>query len=152
MTPLCEIEWSPLEGFRLRYSTWRCGGVGKCEPSIHYACQFRNCWEGSHDGCFCRHCHAAFKPECHCWSPPTSLFLVCRTLLQDARAVFFLRNRFVIIHTPDFVEPAPPRLEASIFLTGIVPRSAIHFLRDLEFIFPLLAYISWGTAPPDARF
>lgn len=138
VTPLCEIEWSPSEGFRLRYSTWRCGGVGKCEPSLHYACQFRNCWEGSYDGCFCRHFHAAFKPNCHCWSLPTSLFLVCRALLQDARAVFFMRNRFVINHTPDFVEPARPRLEASVFLTDIVPRSAIPFLRDLELVFPLV--------------
>ena len=67
-----------------------------------------------------------------------ALFLVCRALLQDARAVFFMRNRFVINHTPDLVEPAPPRLEASIFLTDIVPLSAIHFLRDLELVFPLV--------------
>lgn len=115
VTPLCETEWSPLEGFRLRYSNWRCGGVGDCEPPLHYACQFRNCWEGSNDGCFCRHFHAAFTPRCHCWSPPTSLFLVCRAVLEDARAVFFMRNRFVIYHSHDLVKHPPLRLEASIF-------------------------------------
>ena len=138
VTPLCETEWNPLEGFKLRYSTWRCSGVGDCAPYLHHACQFRNCWEDSNDGCFCSHFHAAFTSKCHCWSPPTSLFLVCRALLEDARAVFFMRNRFVINHSPDLVELAPLRPEASIFLTEIVPFSALHFLRYLELLFPLV--------------
>lgn len=66
VTPLCEIEWGHRQGFSLRYSTSRCGGVDDCEPHLHYACQFRNCWEGSNDGCFCRHFHGAFTPRCHC--------------------------------------------------------------------------------------
>ena len=138
VTPLCEIEWSPQQGFSLRYSTWRCGGVGNCEPHLHHACQFRNCWEGSNDGCFCCHFHGAFTPKCHCWSPPTSLFLVSRGLLEDARAVFFRRNRFVIIHSQDFFKHAPKRLEVSIFLTDIVPLNALHLLRHLELVSPLV--------------
>ena len=138
VTPLCEIEWSPQQGFSLRYSTWRCGGVGNCEPHLHHACQFRNCWEGSNDGCFCRHFHGAFTPKCHCWSPPTSLFLVCRGLLEDAQAVFFRRNRFIINHSRDFFKHAPLRLEASIFLTDIVPVNALHLLRHLELVSPLV--------------
>ena len=138
VTPLCEIEWTPLQGFSLRYSTWRCGGVGNCEPHLHHACQFRNCWEGSNDGCFCRHFHGAFTSKCHCWSPPTSLFLVCRGLLEDARAVFFRRNRFVIIHSQDFLKHAPKRLEVSMFLRDIVPLNALHLLRHLELVSPLV--------------
>lgn len=138
VTPLCETEWNSLEGYNLRYSTWRCGGDGDCEPSLHYACQFRNCWQGSNDGCFCSHSHAAFSSKCHCWSPPTSLFLVCRALLEDARAVFFMRNRFVIINPYNPLDDhAFLRLAASTFLTDIVPFSALSLLRDLELVFPL---------------
>ena len=138
VTPLRETEWSPLEGFKLRYSNWRCGGVGDCAPYLHHACQFRNCWEDSNDGCFCGHVHAAFTSRCHCWSPPTSLFLVCRALQEDARAVFFMRNRFIINHSQDSVKHAPLRVETSIFLTDIVPLSALHFLRYLELVFPIV--------------
>ena len=135
---LCETEWSPLGGYNVRYSTWRCGGVGDCEPSLPHACQSRNCWEGSSDGCFCSRSHAACTPACHCWSPPTSLFLVCRAWLEDARAVFFMKNRFVIIPSHHPIKHAPLRIEASIFLTDIVPFCVLCFLRNLELAFPLV--------------
>ncbi|KAK4103512.1 hypothetical protein N658DRAFT_505199 [Parathielavia hyrcaniae] len=46
---------------------------------------------------FCRRRHAVFSPNCTCWAPPgPALFLVCRTLSESARHVFFSRNRFII--------------------------------------------------------
>jgi hypothetical protein len=81
----------------------------------------------------------SFSHKCICWSPPTSLFLVCRALQADVQAVFFMRNRFVI--TPSngctrVAECTPSRLEASIFLTRTVPPNALRFLRFLELVFP----------------
>ena len=140
VTPLGEIEWDSRQGYRLRYSTWRCGGIGDCESFLHHACQFRNCWEDSNGGCFCSHSHAAFAPECGCWSPPTSLFFVCRTLLADARAVFFLRNRFIIRPACYLDEQASSRIPVSIFLTEILPSNALCLLRDLELVFPIAAH------------
>ena len=70
--------------------------------------------------------------NCHCWSPPTSLFLVVsRLLLEDAQEVFSKRNRFVIIPSAGCDYPTthtPDRLEASVFLTDVVrapPRSPL---------------------------
>ena len=139
VAPLCEVEWNLASSFYLRYSTWRCGGSWDCPPDLHYACQFRNCWEYSTSGCFCRRYHAAFSSQCNCWSPPTPLFLACRALLEDARAVFFMRNRFVITPSAGCNHPAertPIRLEASIFLIDVVPSNALRFLRFLEVVFP----------------
>ncbi len=139
VTPLCEVEWNPEKRFYLRYSTWRCGGDWDCPPHLHHACQFRNCWEYSNIGCFCRRYHAAFSSKCHCWSPPSSLFLVCRALLEDAQAVFYMRNRFVITPSAGCSRAAtttPTRLEASIFLMDVVPSKSLYFLRYLEVVFP----------------
>ena len=138
VTPLREVEWNPEKGFSLRYSTWRCGD-GYCPPTLHHACHFRNCWYRSNIGCFCRLRHSAYSSRCNCWSPPTSLFLVCRALQEDVQATFFMKNRFVI--TPSggcnrAAECTPRRLEISIFLTSIVPRNALGFLKFLEVVFP----------------
>lgn len=144
VTPLCEVEWNPEEGFYLRYSLNGCAGVydgwSDCPPSFHPACQFRNCWEDfSFGGCFCHRYHAAFTSKCHCWSPPKALFLVCRALLEEARAVFFMKNRFVVAPSAGCTRPAtgiPTRLEGSIFLTNVVPFGALRYLRFLEVVFP----------------
>ena len=137
VTPLCEVEWNPEKGYYLYYRG--CGGSYDCPDDLHVACQFRNCWGSSYIGCFCRRSHAAFSSNCHCWSPPTSLFLVSRLLLEDAQEVFFTRNRFII--TPSagcnhLAAHTPNRLEASVFLTDVVPCPALRFLRFLELIFP----------------
>ena len=133
ITPLCEVEWNPGDGFCIRYSTWGCRGSWDCPPHLHHSCQFRNCWQYSQSGCFCRSLYAAFSFQCHCWSPPTALFLVCKSLLKDAQAIFFMRNRFVI--TPS-AECTPTRLEVSTFLTDVVPCFALCHLRFLEVVLP----------------
>ena len=139
VTPLREVEWNPKNGFYLRYSTWRCGGEWECPPELHHACRFRNCWEWSNRGCFCCRYHAAFSSKCHCWSPPTDLFLVCQAMRAHAQAIFFASNRFIITpstgcHSPP--EGAPARLEVSEFLLNIVPRTALYFINFLEVVIP----------------
>ena len=76
---------------------------------------------------------------CHCWSPPTSLFLVCPAILDAARTVFFSSNRFIITSSngPNAIaETTPDRLEASVFLTDVVPFTNLCWLRSLELVFP----------------
>ncbi len=144
-----------------------------CPPSFHYGCQFSEChhqkcisynYLSYHDsiGCFCRLQHAAFSSTCRCWAPPTPLFLICRTLAEDASFVFFSLNRFVVSDTlvslspfEAFFEPGPgwpldersrarpppsaypaQRLAASQFLRDVVPVHCLGHLRSLEFVFP----------------
>ena len=139
VTPLCEVEWNPEKGFYVRFSFWRCGGIWDCPPQFHHSCQFRNCWDYPNVHCFCRRYHSAYSSKCNCWSPPTSLFLACHALREDAQAIFFMKNRFVI--TPSkgsnsVADGTPTRLEVSIFLTKIVPPDVLGFLTFLEVVFP----------------
>jgi hypothetical protein len=60
-------------------------------------------------------------------------------LREDAQAIFFMKNRFVI--TPSkgcnhVADGTPARLEVSIFLTKIVSPNALGFLTFLEVVFP----------------
>ena len=137
VTPLCEVEWNPEKGYYLHYSWWKCGW--DCDEDMHHACRYRTCSNYSKLGCFCRRSHAAFSSKCHCWSPPTSLFFVCRALLEDAQSIFFAKNRFVITPSAGCNHPAektPNRLEISAFLTDVVPSNALRFLRFLEVVIP----------------
>lgn len=109
----------------------------------HYSCQFRNCFKRTHVGCFCHLRHSAWSPHCRCWSPPSSLFLVCKTILDDAQAVFFGKNRFVI--TPlrgcyGRADTSPDRPDLSIFLKDVVPLTALRYLRFLEVIISPFEY------------
>lgn len=138
VTPLSEVEWNLEEGFYVRYSTWRCDGID-CPPGLHHACQFRNCWERSNVRCFCRRYHSAYTSRCNCWSPPLSLFLVCRTLREESQTIFFKKNRFVITPARGYkrvADSTSTRLEISIFLTEVVPPNAVGFLTYLEVVFP----------------
>ena len=143
ITPLCEVAWNPEKAFFLEYVLCICRGSKKCPPNLHNACQFRNCWRYSEYGCFCHRHHAAFSPHCRCWSPPTPLFLVCRALQEEAQAVFFMKNRFVVTPSTANTNPfesSPDRLEVSIFLMDVVPYSALQYLRFVEVIFHRFYY------------
>lgn len=134
-----------------------------CPPEVHHGCQFTRCWENPdiepRIGCFCRLRHAASSSRCLCWSPPSSLFLVCRTLRQDAELVFFSGNRF-IVHDVDSGSPARitapsapavaatrcypfERFAASQFLREVVPTHCLAHLRVLEFVFPPYPHDHW---------
>ncbi|KAL1860262.1 hypothetical protein Daus18300_009316 [Diaporthe australafricana] len=88
---------------------------------------------------------------------------VSRTLLQDARVVFFSGNRFVVHDfrvfspwsTPDdskgdngtgrteFAKYHSERLAASIFLREVVPLQMLREIRELEFVFPPYSHTGW---------
>lgn len=133
-----------------------------CPPEVHYGCQLIRCWEdfpGTPIGCFCDVRHAAFSSTCRCWRPPQALFLVCRTLCEDSRIIFYAKNRFVvadhsILRKPQDIHRESPyphsRLAASIFLTDIVPEGVLHEICSLEFMFPPYHPGTWPQAGHEA--
>ncbi|KAF2234258.1 hypothetical protein EV356DRAFT_502609 [Viridothelium virens] len=139
ITPLGEVEWTPEKGFSVPCKSWSCSYYEGCPPCTEEVCWIPTCWEHSKHGCFCRRFHSAFSSACQCWLPPWPLFLTCRAMRDEAMAVFFLRNRFIVLPyggCGEVVKNAPPRLEPSIFLTEIVPPEALSFLRFVEIVFP----------------
>ena len=153
IVPNKEVTWSRQDQ---RYSTPAAALVNN-----HYLRRFFQCRNSrrprSFIGCFCRRRHAAFSSMHRCWSPPgPMLFLVCRSLCEDARLTFFSGNRF-IVH--DFMDdppwevpshqdsqetggPAPrcdypgARFAASQFLREVVPAHCLGHMRFLELVFP----------------
>ncbi|KAK4233467.1 hypothetical protein C8A03DRAFT_19470, partial [Achaetomium macrosporum] len=150
---------------------------GECPPDIHHGCRRIHCNDyvdmpGVSErlpGCFCRRRHTAFTSTCHCWAPPTNLFLVCRALCRDAQFVFFSGNRFIIhdFHAlmpwdlPDEQYEPPDsasttrsypyeRLLASEFLRDIIPVHCLAALRFLELVFPPYVPHGWPNSEPAA--
>lgn len=74
-------------------------------------------------------------PLCDCWKPPTPMFLVCKDMLRDARALFFSANHFMIL--PSSRTEAPKQqFECSYFIRQVVPEESLWSLRNLELFFP----------------
>ena len=117
----------------------------RCWTCSHYACQFRFCWRGKKHGshrrqfCFCQSHHAAYTPFCHCWEPPTLLFLVNRAFWSDALQIFFSKNHFEINYSDaDYLigrRPRPASYPESVFLKDAVPASTLQYLYSLKFQF-----------------
>ncbi|EAQ91883.1 predicted protein [Chaetomium globosum CBS 148.51] len=143
-------------------------------PDEAHAEQFFECYRGRPEGCFCRRRHATFSLHCRCWAPPgPALFLVCRTLSQEAQHVFFSRNRFIVHDYKVFptwwlpsLQPSPSsdphspqhgaypfkRFVASEFLRDVVPAPALSHLRFLELVFPPYPPTTWpGPDHPAVR-
>ncbi|KAH6632779.1 hypothetical protein F5144DRAFT_575202 [Chaetomium tenue] len=140
-------------------------------PDYLYRGQFFHCWynegPGPFIGCFCRRRHSSFSFKCKCWAPPgPALFLICRTLYQDAQFVFFSGNRF-IIHDyracPPWEMPCiggqtreeqriprrdypNKRLAVSQFLREVIPTHCLAYLRFLEVVFPPYPPSGWPQA------
>lgn len=159
ITPCREVRWSRERKGYLP-TLLDCSGRD-CPPQLHSGCEFRKCWRymgplgfvepSFHVGCFCRLRHAAFSFNCQCWSPPTNIFLVCRTLHRDAQAVFFTGNRFVVhdyksktpYHTPGMPLYPSDRLAISEFLREVIPANCLELLRSLEITFPPYSQQQW---------
>ncbi|KAK4156196.1 hypothetical protein C8A00DRAFT_12854 [Chaetomidium leptoderma] len=168
ITPRRQVIWTRQDRAYIVYHF-------QCEPhdppDERHSNQFSDCWrDRSFDGgppsngCFCRRRHAAFSPTCKCWAPPgPALFLVCRTLYEDAQLVFFSSNRF-IVHDyklrPSWAlplleqreedgRPVPTypypneRFTVSEFLRHVVPTRSLAYLRFLEIVFPPYRPPSW---------
>lgn len=169
ITPNKEVWWSRQHN---KYVWSDIGGGSPCYRSIQFDCQFYECWyrtatdmrarTGPSVGCFCRRRHAAFSATCTCWAPP-ALFLVCRTLYQEAQFVFFSANRFIVHDhrsSPPWIPlPGPEsessetlscdyhypyeRLAASQFLREVIPTHCLAHLRFLELVFPPYPPPTW---------
>lgn len=128
ITPEQEISWQPTS-FRLHDSNIRRMG---------------HTWTANR---LCSQVYAAF-PLCECWEPPTPMFLVCRAMLQDARAVFYSSNRFIILKQGyrDGESGCTNGLEATVFLRTTHP-DALRYLRDLEIVFQPTGYSSPTIEP-----
>ncbi|EOO00339.1 hypothetical protein UCRPA7_4156 [Phaeoacremonium minimum UCRPA7] len=109
--------------------------------------------------------HSAFSSTppsvCNCWEPPQALFLICRALHEDAQAVFFSGNRFIVhdrsseirlthgipeelSRLADGLGGYPgSRFGASYFLRDVVPESCLGQLRFLELVFPPYPPYTW---------
>lgn len=136
------MEWSPEINFWIRYTLDRQKYwlyFEKFLPKRYRDCDSPRHWDRT-CGVFCRSYHAAFSSACHCWSPPRHLFLACQTQREEAQAIFFAKNRFIVTPGREFQEsPATSsseRLSCSTFLTDIVSSNALQFLRFLELVFP----------------
>ncbi|OTA86385.1 hypothetical protein M434DRAFT_35838 [Hypoxylon sp. CO27-5] len=115
-----------------------------CSQCYHYACQFYHCEKRTPEsdqirtGCFCASRHAAYSLLCRCWVPPTALFLVSRSFLRDAQAVFFTCNSFIVHSSLDsdprsLLEKVSPRLNVSPgseFLNTL-PTEALRYLHTM---------------------
>lgn len=154
VTPFHEVEWNPSHGMYFRYKMT--ADITNPNPhSIHGSYGASNglwrisetpylaCWEFSYpSGCFCSAHHAAYSTvhRCTCWAPPTPIFLASRAVREDALQIFFSRNRFVVAptggETRKAVSTSPTRLPISMFLTEVIPKEALRFLRFLEIVFP----------------
>jgi hypothetical protein len=67
--------------------------------------------------------------------------MICQSLRDDAKAVFFKRNRFVITpgkRTGSSGENTLSRLHISTFLKDTVPSDALRFLRFIDIALPSL--------------
>lgn len=128
----CEMEWIPGKPWRMKKD-------------------YFNCYEPWY-GCSCRRVHGAYGPRCKCFMSPSPLFLVDRATYELARAVFFSKNRFIVVPTVDKYNDgptAPPAtLSALVFLRDIVRTSNVGSLKHLEIMFPPLEgdYMPPGSA------
>ncbi|KAH6854922.1 hypothetical protein B0I37DRAFT_395247 [Chaetomium sp. MPI-CAGE-AT-0009] len=167
ITPYKEVVWTRNRPV-YSVSQWPCRiyEFNVCSFPNHHGCQFVRCPEGLHptDGCFCGRRHAAFSSECRCWTAPgPALFLVCRTLCQDAQLVFFSGNRFIVgdtdlVYYDSLTEPSvwlgardtQPAgsysydcFAISQFVREIVPRHCLAYIRFLELVFPPYCHHAW---------
>ncbi|KAK3902915.1 hypothetical protein C8A05DRAFT_43774 [Staphylotrichum tortipilum] len=166
VTPNHEVCWCRQDS---KYTWSDLGGDYQCNnDTFRSPCAFSECWYRSTPiGCFCRRRHAASSTACICWVPPGPVFLVCRTLYQDAQLVFFSSNRFIVhdlalipwaLDCPRVDETLKdecgnlnseypfPRLAASQFLRDMVPAHCIPYLRFLELVFPPYLTATWPKA------
>jgi hypothetical protein len=165
VTPRRQVAWSRQDRAYVLLRLRRARDPPYIDLDELHDTQFFECYRGRPESCFCRRRHAAFASHCTCWAPPgPALFLVCRTLSQEAQYVFFSRNRFIIHdyktypvwRVPDD-SPEPnsypfERFAASEFLRDVVPASALAHLRFLELVVPPYPSATWpGPEHPAAR-
>ncbi|KAK9780681.1 putative F-box domain-containing protein [Seiridium cardinale] len=111
-------------------------GRSKCFECGHYGCQFCLCRQKARGTevlamCFCHRWHSSYSASCRCWQPPTPLFVVCKSILQDARAVFFSKNQFIVGFTDYLCDHFSP----FHFFSDAVPDGLLRHIRSLQLYF-----------------
>ncbi len=99
IAPGGEVTWSRQDRGYLTIARYSLCGGDDVRTLFHCWTSYESSsdsYVGRYVGCFCRRRHAAFSAVCKCWAPPTSLFLVCRTLYREAQFTFFSGNRFIV--------------------------------------------------------
>ncbi|KAF2718521.1 hypothetical protein K431DRAFT_348638 [Polychaeton citri CBS 116435] len=151
--PSDEVEWNAVHGYyhKLRMTDRHERRFPTINKSMYHSrdmpyaeAEKISCWrkEPRLIGCFCKVHHAAYSSIqlCQCWSPPTPIVLVSRSMQDDGLSIFFRQNRFVIVpdggKTWKVVDKNPARLPVSVFSRQI-PEDCQHYLRSLELVFPV---------------
>lgn len=94
-----------------------------------------------------KHYDTPVWPPCDCWMPPSPIFLVCKEMLDDARALFFSANHFVV-ESGHRTGDQYRHFEASFFIGHLVPMDALSHLRSLELHFPARVHDFFGPSTP----
>ena len=126
VTPLKEVQWNHKDGYYLEFeidSLFR-----------HAPCYYDGYWKHRHVFCkpllhrvrgyVCDRFCSGYSTKCHCYTSPTPLMLVCRTMYDDAMAVFCSENRIVISPHEGVLRGIDhrahmTRLDASWFITTL---------------------------------
>ncbi|KAK4122289.1 hypothetical protein N657DRAFT_657140 [Parathielavia appendiculata] len=104
------------------------------------------------NGYCCRRHHAAFSLACNCWTPPgPTLFLLCRTLYEDAQVpcppwTLPLLEQCDEDHDDELLPTygyPNERFAASESLSDVVPAPCLSYLRFFELVFPPYRPRSW---------
>ncbi|CAJ2502212.1 Uu.00g096060.m01.CDS01 [Anthostomella pinea] len=123
-------------------------------------------------GSFCGTVSSSYSRQCHCWLTPASLMLVCRSMYDDAQAVFYSQNRLICspdadAHRVTRYRPTRDRFiyssdrgnrlsassayrgfDASRFITRLMWPSTLYHLMFLELVFPPVELL-WCPASED---
>jgi hypothetical protein len=134
ITPTSEIEWNSRDKYQIRINErdYSSRSIHPCTTHLNL-CPCRLHWDNPTDG---------FIPQCLCWKPPISLFLVSKQFREDAMEIFFGYNNFVI--TPSCLiysgtHEEYPEHGLREFLLFTVSKSALKYIRRLEIVFVLVA-------------
>jgi hypothetical protein len=108
------------------------------------AYDFTCCGKCSHviDSCCCFLMHTAFSSSCTCWRMPVSLFSINRQMREDAIAIFYSQNHFLILPPRKLGEHDRP-LQVLRFLTRFAAHGIKH-LQSVTWMLPEYAYMNWG--------
>jgi hypothetical protein len=111
---------------------WR-GGYG-LERSV--CCQ--QCTD-SLDTCCCPGLHAAFSSlGCRCWQWPSELFLVNKTLREQALRIAYSNNSFSVLslhRRVSSIEEFPQKHRSALTFLQSIPRDALPHIRSLRIVF-----------------
>ncbi|KAI1123856.1 hypothetical protein F5Y10DRAFT_251022 [Nemania abortiva] len=166
VTPLGEIYWNTRQGFKILRIVSNCYVPEYCEAEVrlrgsHQACRFFSCagnnslatgfkccesrqnWgpRCSKTGFVCCRSRTGYSSRCRCWSDPKSLLVANRELYHEAIRVLYSCNRVIIVPSGDFriaIGPIKERLDAAVFITRHMWPQVLHYLRDLECVFPCI--------------